>query len=163
MQPPRALAQMQQRPCVAALRWHSRPSAPPRSCAPRACRRYPQRSQAACNPLASRASRGRTRPRGMLRAELAAYVGVIMLWRALDGAVRVAGVRGTTHETCNFCNVRRGETAEIISGPQTGHVYRKTDPALHACSHGEAWSGHLAPRCAICNLQLDGGSTRLKG
>ena len=52
----------------------------------------------------------------MLRAELAAYVGVIMLWRALDGAVRVAGVRGTTHETCNFCNVRRGETAEIISG-----------------------------------------------
>ena len=44
MQPPRALAQMQQRPCVAALRWHSQPSAPPRSCAPRACRRYPQRS-----------------------------------------------------------------------------------------------------------------------
>ena len=53
--------------------------------APSACQRYPERSKASSDPLASRYFRGRTRPRRTLRGELTVQVGVVPPQRAMDG------------------------------------------------------------------------------
>ena len=61
--------------------------------APSACARYPQLSQASGDPLASPASRGRTRPGRTRRGDLAAQVGMITPWQAADGPDGTRGRR----------------------------------------------------------------------